>query len=98
YASQIFDELIIKHDKDPRGRSNEEITRLITEGIHKHAPDKQPIVISDEIESIQHAMEHAPRGAFVVICCDKVREILDFVSSEHNKEAQASGLELHRMI
>jgi cyanophycin synthetase len=97
-AAQIFDELIIKHDKDPRGRTDEEITRLIMQGIHRHAPGKEPTIISDEIESIQYAMRNAPRGAFIVICCDEVRKILDFVSSEHEKEEQASGLELHRMI
>lgn len=98
HAAQIFDEIIIKHDKDSRGRNNDDITRLITEGIHKHAPGMHVTIISDEIESIQHAMQHAPRGAFIVMCCDKVREILDFVGSELNKEKQASGLELEQMI
>jgi cyanophycin synthetase len=86
HAAQMFDEIIIKHDKDPRGRNNDDITKLIMQGIHKHAPGMDVTVISDEIESIQHVMEHAPKGAFIVICCDEVRRIIDFVTSVHEKE------------
>ena len=34
YAAEMFDEIIIRHDKDGRGRTNEELTQLITQGIH----------------------------------------------------------------
>lgn len=98
HAAQMFDELIIKHDKDSRGRTNEEITSLIMQGIQRHSVDMQPTVVSDEIESIQYAMDNAPKGAFIVVCCDDVRKILDFVTKAHEKEQQASGFELQRTI
>ena len=89
----MIDELK-KHDKDPRGRTNDEITKLILQGIHRHAPDVQPTIVSDEIESIQYAMDHAPKDAFIVVCCDEVRKILEFVTSQHEKDQQASGVQL----
>ena len=98
HAAQMFDEIIIKHDKDSRGRNNDDITKLIIQGLQKHGTDANVTVISDEIASIQHAMDNAPKGAFIVVCCDEVRKIIDFVSSVHDKEQQSSGLELHGMI
>jgi len=35
YPAQIFDEIIIRHDKDRRGRTDKEITRMILEGVKK---------------------------------------------------------------
>jgi cyanophycin synthetase len=79
YAAQIFDEIIIRHDKDGRGRSNEEITNLIREGIRKVKPYMQVTVVSDETEAIRFAMETAQDNSFIVACVDEVRQSLDFV-------------------
>jgi cyanophycin synthetase len=97
HAAQMFDELIIKHDKDSRGRTNDEITSLIMQGVRSENPRMEVTVISDEIASIRHVMDHAPRGAFIVICCDEVRKIIDFVSSAHEKE-QTAELALQRAV
>lgn len=87
YAAQIFDEIIIRHDEDLRGRSSEEITRLIMEGIKMTAPEKSALVISDELDAIRHAMAHARKGSFITVCTDKVKRSIEFVAQAMESEA-----------
>ena len=62
YAAETFDEIIIRHDKDGRGRTDEEITRLVLEGIHQRQPAADPMIISDEQEALIYAIEHGNKG------------------------------------
>jgi cyanophycin synthetase len=75
----MFDQVILRHDKDGRGRSNDELTELVTQGIQQVKAGVEPIVISDETEAIKHALDIAQPGSFIVYCADKVFEIIDFV-------------------
>ncbi len=84
-AASMFDEIIIKHDKDGRGRTNEEITDLIRAGIVKVNQHIPVTVVSDEIEAVKYAMNTAGDDAFIVVCTEKVTEVLDFVSDELKK-------------
>ncbi len=88
-CGQIFDELIIKHDHDLRGRSRESITSLLMEGAY--TVKEMPIqVISNEEEAIQYAIDHAKENAFITICADKVFETIETV-----KRAKAKDDERH---
>ncbi|CAN5902923.1 cyanophycin synthetase [soil metagenome] len=84
YAAQIFDEIIIRHDKDGRGRSNDDQTRLLKEGIAKVDADKPVKVISDEYTALEYAVSYAPVNAFVFACADHVHTSIEMV-----KELQA---------
>lgn len=79
YAGETFDEIIIRHDKDLRGREKEEITRLLTEGIRETNPDIPIKVISDEFEAIEFAIEHAQKNAFIFETADHVQPTIHFV-------------------
>jgi len=78
YAAQMFDQIIIRHDEDSRGRTNEEITRLLTEGIEsvKTLPVQ---IISDEIKAIQYAIENAERGTFITVTSDDTKSSIGFL-------------------
>jgi cyanophycin synthetase len=78
-AAEMFDEIIIRHDDDTRGRSREEITKLIKEGIKEVNPLIPVSVISGEIESIRYAMDMAKENSFIVACVDKVKPCLEYV-------------------
>jgi cyanophycin synthetase len=80
-AAQMFDRIIIRHDKDGRGRTNDNITELITHGIGRANLDIPVEVVSDEIEAIEYAMKMARPGAFIVVCSDKVQDTLAFLSA-----------------
>jgi len=86
YAGQIFDEIIIRHDKDGRGRTNEEFTNLLANGIMQSNPQAVINVISDECEALQYAINNAKEGAFIVVCSEHVKETLEFVQQIKESE------------
>ncbi|GAB3536840.1 cyanophycin synthetase [Pontibacter brevis] len=80
-AGQIFDEIIVRLDKDLRGKSAAEITEPLIEGIKDSAPDKTPKLIPEEMRSIAYALEHAAPGAIIAIFSEDIQEAVKMVES-----------------
>ncbi|HNT80638.1 MAG TPA: cyanophycin synthetase [Bacteroidia bacterium] len=78
-SAQMFDEVIIRQDRNLRGRSEEDIINLMLEGIESHSPGKKYTVIQKESEAIDYALKRAPKGAFITICSDVVPDALEQV-------------------
>jgi cyanophycin synthetase len=98
-AAGIFDEIIIRHDDDTRGRSKEQITQLIKEGIKSVNPSMPVNVVSGEMESIQYAMDMARENSFIVACVDKVQACLEYVTRAKEFEDSMRFMEpTHAMI
>jgi cyanophycin synthetase len=76
-AAKIFDEIIIRQDRNLRGRSEQEIIDLILIGIKSIDPNKKINVFKQEKESIDFVIKNAPKGAFITICSDVVPDALD---------------------
>lgn len=74
-ASEMFDEVIIRQDKDLRGRSEEQINNLVLQGLHEKGP-KPVKLISNEIEALTHAIEHAAKGSMIVLCSDNIQQAI----------------------
>jgi cyanophycin synthetase len=85
-AARIFDKIIIRHDKDGRGRSNEELTQLIVDGINQVKPGMQIEVISDETEALAFAMERAHKGTFIVVSSDNVKGSTEYVMMQKTED------------
>ncbi len=86
-SAEMFDEIIIRHDEDMRGRPEEEMTRLLMEGINRVNPDLSVIIISNEIEAIQYAIDNAKKGSFITLCSEKVTESIEYLKKAKVKEA-----------
>jgi cyanophycin synthetase len=87
-SAEIFDEIIIRHDKDLRGRTKEEMTVLLSDGITRVNPHIPLTVVSNETEAIQVAMEHAVKNAFITVCSEKIHETISFISEQLAKETE----------
>jgi cyanophycin synthetase len=85
-CAEIFDQLVIRHDKDGRGRTNENITELIMQGIRMVKPDLEVPVISDEREALTYVIQESQPGAFIVACSDEIRETIAFLKNYDEKE------------
>jgi cyanophycin synthetase len=85
YAAEMFDEIIIRHDKDGRGRTNEELTRLITEGIESVKPGALKNIISDEKEALKYAIDNADAGTFIVVASDDIQNTINFVQHKQKQ-------------
>ncbi len=89
YSAQIFDEIIIKHDKYGRGRTNQEITSLIKKGIVKYDPSININVISDEQKALEFAIKNVKSGGFIAIFPDDVTGAINYLNkvSESNTKS-----------
>jgi cyanophycin synthetase len=78
-CAKIFDELIIRQDKNLRGRTEQEIIDLMTEGIRSIDADKKITVIRKESEAIDYAIQNAVKDSFIVVISDVVPDALEQV-------------------
>ncbi|WP_242927211.1 cyanophycin synthetase [Pontibacter vulgaris] len=80
-AAEIFDEVIIRQDKDLRGKTGDEINRLVIEGLTAVKPDIQYKEISQESQALAHALEYAPEGAFITLFVEDYTEAIKLIES-----------------
>lgn len=78
-AAKMFDQIIIRQDKNLRGRTDQEIISMIQKGISDVDPGKKVQVITSEAEAIRYAILNAVKGSFITICSDVVPEALNIV-------------------
>jgi cyanophycin synthetase len=86
-SGRSFDEIIIRQDKNLRGRTAEEIVNLLVEGINETKTKDIPVtIILNEKEAIMHAYHTAKPGSLITIMCDVVAEALDLIKGLKEKE------------
>ena len=79
-AGELFDEIIIRQDKDLRGRPAEEINNLLVTGI-KMSGDKDITIIPEEMRAIAYALENAERDSIVCIFSEQISEAIKLVEN-----------------
>lgn len=87
-AGKAFDEIIIRQDKNLRGRTDLEIIELIKAGIYRVRPEMIIHVIPKQEEAIEFALKNAKKDSFITIISDVVPEALEQVKAL--KEAEGS--------
>ena len=85
-AAKMFDEIIIRQDKNLRGRTDMEIIDLIKIGIERVDPNKKVHVIPKESEAIDFAINNAQKDAFITIISDVIPDALDQVKGYKERE------------
>ncbi len=86
-SAEFFDEIIIRCDKNLRGRTPEEIVGLLESGIEEGRTKDIPVkVIYNERDAIMYAHDNAVQGSIITIMCDVVAEALDLVKGLKEKE------------
>lgn len=78
-SARIFDEIILRQDKNLRGRTEEEMIALMTQGIHSVDPNKKITIFRKEADAIDHAISTAIKGSFIVVISDVVPDALEQV-------------------
>ncbi|MGI8950872.1 MAG: cyanophycin synthetase [Chitinophagaceae bacterium] len=86
-AARYFDEIIIRCDKNLRGRTADEIVNLLIEGINEAKTHDIPVkIILREEDAIMYAHDNAKPGSLITIMCDVVSEALEMVKGLKEKE------------
>jgi cyanophycin synthetase len=87
-SAQYFDEIIIRCDKNLRGRTADEIINLLKQGIEKVNPAMPILTIADENEALEYIYAHQQPGALYTIMCDVVAGALDKIRELKEREAK----------
>ncbi len=85
-AARMFNELVIRQDKNLRGRTENEIIDLLLEGINEINPSVKTKVIPNEREAIDYVISNAKKGSFITICLDVVPDVLSMIMEYKQKE------------
>lgn len=86
-AASMFDEIIIRQDKNLRGKKDTEIIALIKEGIEEIDGNIKQTIIPKESDAIKHAIKNAMDGSLITCFSDVVPDALDLVMEFKEKEA-----------
>ena len=85
-SARYFDELIIRCDKNLRGRTAEEIIALLQDGI-KSVNDKTPtMIIPNENQALEYIYENHKPGTLYVVMCDVVAGAIDKIKQLKQRE------------
>lgn len=87
-AAEMFDEIIIRQDKNLRGKTEEELIEMILNGIKSIDQNKPITIIPSEREAIIYAFEHAKKGSMLVLCSDVVPDALNLVMQFKEEEVE----------
>ena len=79
-SAKNFDEIVIRQDRNLRGRTADEIINLLVEGIKETQPKAIPLrIIHDEKEAIMYAYKQVRPGAIITIMCDVIPDTIEFI-------------------
>ncbi len=92
-AAQMFDEIIIRQDKNLRGRTEKEIIDLMMKGIISENDKKKVTVIPKEAAAIEFAIKNAKKGSFITICSDVIPDALEQIMKYKEDE---DHFEIHK--
>ena len=87
-AAEMFDQIIIRQDKNLRGKSEEDLIRMLDDGIKMKDPNKKTTIIPSEKEAIIHAVNNAKKGSLIICCSDVIPDALDLVMKFKEQETR----------
>lgn len=89
-SGQYFDEIIMRCDKNLRGRTAEEIMNLLEEGIRQVNPSIKITKIANENQALEYIYANPIPGALYTVMCDVVAGALDKISELKERETNTS--------
>lgn len=97
-SAQMFDEIIIRHDHDMRGRTQENMTQLLKQGIHEVSTFIPVKVISEEMEALAYCIANAKPNSFIVDCTDAVKESTAYLTEKLEEEKNLNANDSNKII
>lgn len=85
-SAKYFDEIIIRCDKNLRGRSADEIIELLKDGINTVNANVPVMVIANEDQALEHIYANHQQGALYTIMCDVVTGALAKIKELKERE------------
>ena len=80
HSAEIFDEILIHLDEDGRGKTDEEISRFLIQGIKSQNSLKKISVIPNEQKALEHAINIALKGDFILHFPEKPQQAIKYLT------------------
>ena len=74
-AGELFDEVILKQEADLRGRSAEDITRLLRQGLEEAKPGMRVRELPQEVVAVARALEEAQPGDHITVLAENIDDV-----------------------
>ncbi|UOQ52737.1 cyanophycin synthetase [Hymenobacter cellulosivorans] len=84
-AGRIFDEIILRQDRDLRGKTKEELKEIMTRGLRLDKADLPITYIEDEMDAIDHVMQTAKPGSVIVLLTENIKATLQKLDEYESK-------------
>lgn len=81
-----FDKIVIKEDKDKRGRKSGEIADILEKSILKTNKNANLKICLDEVQALKYAIDMSNKGDMIVVFYEKLDSLLEFINEEPNKQ------------
>lgn len=78
-SASMYDEIIIRFDRDLRGRTQESIIELLVQGLHQIKPNLDYQIIPDLQTAVEYAINTADKNSYVVLCADNATYTVDLI-------------------
>lgn len=88
-AAKGFHRIIIKEDKDLRGREAGEIAKLLCETVTRESPDRSCEIVLEEIEAFENCLREMKQSEVVVLFYDTLAPVLKILE-KYNAEPVAN--------
>ena len=79
-CTKTIDKIIIKEDKDRRGREKGEVAKILEKAI-KHNKNKKCMVCLDEVEALKRALNIAAKDDIIVVFYEKLEPLIEVIKS-----------------
>jgi cyanophycin synthetase len=76
-AARGFQRIIIKEDKDLRGRRKGEVAGLLCRTINAESPERECLTVLDELEAFSDELDEMKEGDVIVVFYDKLEPVLE---------------------
>jgi cyanophycin synthetase len=93
-AARYFDEIIVREDRNTRGRQRGETGGLVADGVtqarQEGARAGSVEVVNDELEAVRRALDRSRPGDLVVVCVDYPESVIEEIEARRAKARSMS--------
>ena len=93
-AAKYFDEIIVREDRNTRGRQRGETGALVADGVtqarQEGARAGSVEVVNDELEAVRRALDRSRPGDLVVMCVDYPESVIEEIEARRAKARSMS--------
>jgi cyanophycin synthetase len=90
-AARGFQRIIIKEDKDLRGRRRGEVAGLLCRVVNAESPERECLTVLDEIEAFSNELREMKQGDVIVVFYDKLEPVLEVLARHGAVPASSIG-------